>query len=133
MANTTAGSAQSLATAPGGLTSTAAEIAVTKAGLFSGRDRVRLTLSKPMQVVSGQLQYANFGVIDRQTGELGQIVESASAAGDKTPFAAELFYGRLMKNDAEASVFMRAGMNTDQFGLGPRNDYMVGYRYKMAF
>ena len=133
VANTTAGSAQSLATAPGGLTSTAAEIAVTKAGLFSGRDRVRLTLSKPMQVVSGQLQYANFGVIDRQTGELGQIVESASAAGDKTPFAAELFYGRLMKNDAEASVFMRAGMNTDQFGLGPRNDYMVGYRYKMAF
>ena len=133
VANTTAGSAQSLATAPGGLTSTAAEIAVTKAGLFSARDRVRLTLSKPMQVVSGQLQYTNFGVVDRQTGELGQIVESASAAGDKTPFAAELFYGRLLKSDAEAAVFMRAGVNTDQFGLGPRNDYMVGYRYKMAF
>ena len=133
VANTTAGSAQSLATAAGGLTSTAAEIAVTKAGLFSARDRVRLTLSKPMQVVSGQLQYTNFGVVDRQTGQLGQIVESASAAGDKTPFAAELFYGRLLKSDAEAAVFMRAGVNTDQFGLGPRNDYMVGYRYKLAF
>ena len=133
VANTTAGSAQSLATAPGGLTSTAAEIAVSKAGLFSARDRVRLTLSKPMQVVSGKLQYTDVGVIDRQTGELGQIVESASAANDKTPFAAELFYGRLLKNDAEAAVFMRAGVNTDQFGLGPRNDYMVGYRYKLAF
>ena len=133
VANTTAGSAQSLATAPGGLTSTAAEIAVTKAGLFSAHDRVRLTLSKPMQVVSGQLQYTDIGVVNRQTGELGQIVESASAANDKTPFAAELFYGRLLKNDAEASVFMRAGVNTDQFGLGPRNDYMVGYRYKLAF
>ncbi len=133
VANTTAGSVQSLATAPGGLTSTAAEIAVSKAGLFSARDRIRLTLSKPMQVVSGQLQYADFGVIDRQTGELGQIVESADASNAKTPFAAELFYGRLLKNDAEASVFMRAGVNTDQFGLGPRNDYMVGYRYKLAF
>ena len=133
LANTTAGASQSLATAPGGLTSTAAEIAVTKAGLFSGRDRVRLTLSKPMQVVSGQLQYTDFGVVDRQTGAFGQIVQSADAANAKTPFAAELFYGRLLKNDAEASVFMRAGLNTDQFGLGPRNDYMVGYRYKLAF
>ena len=133
VANTTAGSAQSLATSPGGLTSTAAEIAVSKAGLFSARDRVRLTLSKPMQVVSGQLQYTDVGVVDRQTGELGQVVESASAANDKTPFAAELFYGRLLKNDAEAAVFMRAGVNTDQFGMGPRNDYMVGYRYKLAF
>jgi hypothetical protein len=133
VANTSTGQGQMLATAPGGLTSTAAEIAVTKAGLFNGNDRVRLTLSKPMQVVSGQIQYTDFGVVDRSTGELGQIVQSASASNGRTPFAAELFYGRLLKNDAEASVFMRAGVNTDQFGLGPRNDYMVGYRYKLAF
>ncbi len=106
---------------------------MTKAGLFSSGDRVRLTLSKPMQVVAGQVQYTDFGVIDRSTGQLGEVVESASASNSKTPFAAELFYGRMLQNDAEASVFMRAGVNTDQFGLGPRNDYMVGYRYKLAF
>ncbi len=133
MANTAAGGAQALTTSPGGLTSTAAEIAVTKAGLFAANDRLRLTLSKPMQVVAGQVQFTDFGVVDRQTGQLGQMVESASASNAKTPFAAELFYGRLLKNDAEASVFMRAGVNTDQFGYGPRNDYMIGYRYKLAF
>ena len=133
VANTASATGQTLATAPGGLTSTAAEIAVTKAGLFSSGDRVRLTLSKPMQVVAGQVQYTDFGVIDRSTGQLGEVVESASASNSKTPFAAELFYGRMLQNDAEASVFMRAGVNTDQFGLGPRNDYMVGYRYKLAF
>jgi len=133
VANTASGAGQLLATAPGGLTSNAAEIAVTKAGLFAANDRVRLTLSKPMQVVSGQVQYTDFGVVDRQTGQLGQVVESASASNGKTPFAAELFYGRVLRNDAEASVFMRAGVNTDQFGLGARNDYMVGYRYKLAF
>ncbi|HEY5409483.1 MAG TPA: S8 family serine peptidase [Caulobacteraceae bacterium] len=133
MANTSAGGLQALTTSPGGLTSTAAEIAVTKAGLFSANDRLRLTLSKPMQVVAGQIQYTDFGVVDRQTGALGQIVESAGASNGQTPFAAELFYGRMLKNDAEASVFMRAGVNTDQFGFGPRNDYMVGYRYKLAF
>ena len=133
VANTASATGQTLATAPGGLTSTAAEIAVTKAGLFNAHDRVRLTLSKPMQVVSGQVQYTDFGVVDRQSGQLGQVLESASASNGATPFAAELFYGRMLKNDAEASVFMRAGVNTDQFGLGPRNDYMVGYRYKLAF
>jgi hypothetical protein len=133
MANTTSGGVQTLATAPGGLTSTAAEIAVTKAGLFAANDRLRLTLSKPMQVVAGQVQFTDFGVVNRQTGQLGQIVESASASSGATPFAAELFYGRMLKNDAEASVFMRAGVNTDQFGYGPRNDYMIGYRYKLAF
>jgi hypothetical protein len=133
VANTTSGTGQTLATAPGGLTSTAAEIAVSKAGLFSGNDRLRLTLSKPMQVVGGQVQYTDFGVVDRSTGQLGQIVETVGASNARTPFAAELFYGRVLKNDAEASVFMRAGVNTDQFGQGPKNDYMVGYRYKLAF
>ena len=134
VANTTAAGLQSLTTSPGGLTSTSAEIAVTKAGLFSASDRLRVTLSKPMQVVGGQLQYTDFAVVDRQTGAVGQVVESASAANGKTPFAAEMFYGRMFDgNRTEASVFMRAGVNTDQFGLGPQNDYMVGYRFKTAF
>jgi hypothetical protein len=134
MANTSAGGLQALTTSPGGLTSTAAEIAVTKAGLFSGADRVRLTLSKPMQVVAGQMQLTDFAVTDRETGEISQVVESASASNGKTPFAAELFYGRTLDNDrSEASVFMRAGVNTDQFGLGAQNDYMIGYRFKTAF
>ena len=134
VANTIANGVQALTTSPGGLTSTAAEIAVTKAGLFSGADRVRLTLSKPMQVVAGQMQLTDIAVTDRQTGEIGQVVESASASNGKTPFAAELFYGRTLDDDrSEASVFMRAGVNTDQFGLGPQNDYMIGYRFKTAF
>jgi len=134
VANTTTSALQTLSTSPGGLTSTAAEIAVSKAGLFSAADRVRLTLSKPMQVVAGQVQFTSFAVTDRDTGEVGQVVQSASAANAKTPFAAELFYGRTFDNDkTEASVFMRAGVNTDQFGLGPQNDYMIGYRFKTAF
>jgi hypothetical protein len=134
VANTSAAGLQTLTTSPGGLTSTAAEIAVTKAGLFSASDRVRLTLSKPMQVVAGQVQFSDFAVVNRDTGEIGQVVESASAANAKTPFAAEMFYGRMFDNDrTEASVFMRAGVNTDQFGLGPQNDYMIGYRFKTAF
>ena len=134
VANTTAANLQTLTTSPGGLTSTAAEIAVTKAGLFSASDRVRLTLSKPMQVVAGQVQLTDFAVVNRDTGDIGQVVQSASAANAKTPFAAEMFYGRMFDNDrTEASVFMRAGVNTDQFGLGPQNDYMIGYRFKTAF
>ncbi len=134
LANTVAAAGQGLRTAPGGLTSTAAEIALTKASVFDRADRLRLTLSKPMQVTSGSLQYAGLGVVDRQTGEIGQVVQTAGAANGRTPFAAELFYGRLLNHQAaEASVFVRAGVNTDQFTSDARNDYMVGYRYKLAF
>ncbi|HEX4097349.1 MAG TPA: hypothetical protein VHX64_11510, partial [Caulobacteraceae bacterium] len=133
VANTDTPASQALTTAPGGLTSTAAEIAITKSDLFKGDDRVRLTLSKPMQVVAGQVQFTDVGVIDRQTGELGEVIQTSGVA-NKTPFAAELFYGRMFDHDsAEASIFLRAGMNTTQFGSTPQNDYMVGYRYKLAF
>jgi hypothetical protein len=133
VANTNTPASQALTTTPGGLTSTAAEIAITKSDLFKGDDRVRLTLSKPMQVVAGQVQFTDVGVIDRQTGELGEVIQTSGVA-NKTPFAAELFYGRMFDHDnAEASIFLRAGMNTTQFGSTPQNDYMVGYRYKLAF
>ena len=134
VANTRTQGQQNLMTADGGLTSTAAEIAVTKAEVFGRDDRLRLTLSKPMQVTSGSVQYVDYGVINRQTGELGPELQTAGAASGRTPFAAELFYGRLLnKEGAEASVFARAGVNTAQFGVEGPTDYMVGYRYKMTF
>jgi hypothetical protein len=133
VANTNTPSTQALTTTSGGLTSTAAEFAITKSDVFRGEDRMRLTLSKPMQVVAGQVQFTGVGVIDRDTGELGEVVQTAGVA-NKTPFAAELFYGRMFDHDsAEASIFLRAGMNTTQFGSTPQNDYMIGYRYKLAF
>jgi hypothetical protein len=125
---------QNLRTAEGGLTSTAAEIAVTKAAVFDRNDRLRLTLSKPMQVISGSVRYTDYGVVDRTTGQLGLIDETQSAASGRTPLAAELFYGRLLDNGtAEASVFVRGGVNTAQFGSEGRTDYMIGYRYQRSF
>ncbi len=125
---------QNLTTAAGGLTSTAAEIAISKSSLFDRKDRLRLTLSKPMQVTSGAVQFTDYGVVDRQTGALGPIAETTDAANGRTPFAAELFYGRLLgDSSAEASVFLRAGVNTQQFGTDSRTDYMVGYRYRVSF
>ncbi len=134
IANTQASAQQNLTTANGGLTSTAAEIAVTKAEIFGGNDRLRLTLSKPMQVTSGSVQYTDYGVVNRETGLIGPQVETASAASGRTPFAAELFYGRVLdKGAAEASVFARAGVNTAQFGVEGPTDFMVGYRYGIKF
>ena len=134
VANTRTPGQQSLTTAPGGLTSTAAEVALTKADVFGHNDRLRLTLSKPMQVTSGAVQYFDYGVVNRETGQLGLQVQTVGAASAHTPFAAELFYGRLLgKDGAEASVFARAGVNTAQFGVEGPTDYMVGYRYNVKF
>ena len=134
VANTRTPGQQNLTTAPGGLTSTAAEVALTKADVFGHNDRLRLTLSKPMQVTSGAVQYFDYGVVNRETGQLGLQVQTVGAASPHTPFAAEMFYGRVLgKDGAEASVFARAGVNTAQFGVEGPTDYMVGYRYKVKF
>ncbi len=125
---------QGLTTAQGGLTSTAAEIAISKARVFDKNDRLRLTLSKPMQVVAGALQYTDYAVTNRQTGAVGPVVETANVATGRTPFAAELYYGRLLPSQsAEAAVFVHAGVDTGQFGPVNQTDYMVGYRYRMVF
>jgi hypothetical protein len=58
MAHTTTSGGQALQVGPAGLQSSAGEVALTKAHLFSSTDRVRFTVSKSMNVDSGHLQYA---------------------------------------------------------------------------
>ena len=134
MAQTTTPSGQGFSTSAGGLISSAGELALTKAGVFSNADRVRFTVSKTMQVDSGRLNYATYGVVDRQTGELGVINQSINPSKSTVPVAVEMLYGRLLpKQSAEVSLFMRAGSNTSDSSAGRSVDYMVGGKYRFTF
>ncbi len=134
MAQTTTPSGQGFSTSAGGLISSAGELALTKAGVFSNADRVRFTVSKTMQVDSGRLNYATYGVVDRQTGELGVVNQSINPSKSTVPVAVEMLYGRLLpKQSAEVSLFMRAGSNTSDSSAGRSVDYMVGGKYRFSF
>ncbi|MBS0297751.1 MAG: S8 family serine peptidase [Proteobacteria bacterium] len=118
---TTVADGQAFSTGRGGLISTGAEIALTRDALFRGGDRLRLSVSQPLHVVSGQVGFSTYGVVDRQTGELGVINESASAATSKQPLVGELTYDApVMKGAGEAGVFFRAtdGVNDGYGGMG---------------
>ena len=125
---------QSIHTSDGGLIGSAGEMALTKSSLFDPLDRLRFSVSKPMQVTSGNVEYADYGVVDRQTGALGVINESVAAGGSRTPLVAEMFYGRLLPSQsAEVSVFFRAGANTDDLTSANKTAVMVGSKYRLVF
>jgi hypothetical protein len=135
LAKTTTAAGQAFSAGPGGLVSSAGEVAVTRAGLFSRDDRLRLTLSKSMQVDSGAIHYASYGVVDRQTGALGIVDQTVDPTKGRVPAALEMLYGRLLpKSGAEVSVFLRAGTNTgvETVSSGPLN-YVAGAKYRVSF
>jgi hypothetical protein len=133
LARTTTGQDQALTTSPGGLVSTSAEIALLRKHVFSAHDSLRVTLSKPMQVVSGQVRYTDFGVVDRETGELGYVTRQADAANGATPLAAEVLYARTLRVGGQMALFLRGAVNTTEFGPTPQDNVMAGYQYKLAF
>lgn len=134
LARTVTASNQALSAAPGGLLSSAAELALSKSRVFGANDRLRLALSQSLQVYSGRLTYASFGVIDRQTGELGVVSQSTEAGGGPVPWAAEVMYGRLLpKQGAEVSAFVRTEANIDDPASGRGLNYMVGGKYRLTF
>lgn len=98
-------SAQGIVVSSGGLLSSAYQGAFTKVGLF-GDDRVRLTLSQPLHLERGAINLNNVQVIDRQTGQLGTVVQTFQIQGRERRFLAEMLYGRsLMDGRADLNLF----------------------------
>jgi len=134
LSNTRAAGGQSLMTGAGGLNSSAGEIALSKTGLFSNTDRLRLTLNRPMQIDSGRVHYQTVAVVDRLTGDLGVIDQSTSAATQKRPLSAEALYGvSFPRQAAELLMFVRADANDVQATTLKPMNYTAGGRYRIAF
>lgn len=131
-------SAYGLATGPGGLKSNSAEIALSKANLFTDNDAVRLSISEPMHVVEGRLVYTSIEVVNRQTGALGAASQSVSAAKPNRPVALEGDYTRPFLHDgAQLTAFARfeTGAQTDLSGVAPSSTvtYFAGAKLRVAF
>lgn len=103
-----AAASQNLVAAPGGITSSAFEMVLSKTQLL-GDDRLRLSLSQPVHTESGRLAYSGVQVVDRETGELGVVTQSFDAAQNARPLVAEMLYARsVMDGAGEVGVFTRA-------------------------
>ena len=134
VANSKTDAGQSLHTLGSGLESSSGEVALSKFGLFAKTDRLRISVSQQLQVSSGKLGYDTYGVIDRQTGQLGVIHEAINPGAERTPVSAELLYGRILpRSGTEVSVYMRAGTDAYDASVGKPMDYLVGGKIRQVF
>jgi hypothetical protein len=102
---------QSLGVAPGGLVSSAFQVAIAKDGLFDGQDRARITLAQPLHVESGSLASKQVRVVNRETGEQGVVVDSFDIGSGQRRLVAEAMYGRsVLDGQGEFRLFGRANV-----------------------
>ena len=125
---------QAIAVANGGLISSAFQAAVTKVGLF-GDDRLRLSLAQPLHLERGSIEVANVQVVDRQTGELGTVVQRFDLSGGERRHVAELLYGRtIMGGIADLNLFGRADLNgAGTQGTQGQSAVTVGSSFRLGF
>ncbi|WP_374944533.1 S8 family serine peptidase [Sphingomonas sp.] len=122
---------EAIAVSQGGVVSSAYQAAITKVGVF-GNDRMRVTLSQPIHIERGSIEVSNVQVIDRQAGELGNVVQRFDIAGSDRRYVAEVLYGRtLMGGIAELNLFGRVNVqgraNVGQPGVTAGTSFRLGF------
>lgn len=115
---TRSGGSQGMRVSDGGIASSAWQVALAKQGVLDGHDRVRLTFAQPLHIEHGSVDFAMAAVIDRQTGEIGEIVKTAEIGGGRRRFVAEAIYGRDFTDGSGGfNLFGRANLRSDEQSL----------------
>ena len=105
---------QNIVVSRGGLMSTAFQLAVMKSKLFGQNDSVRFTVSQPLHVERGSIDFNSVEVVDRQTGELGVVKQTVALQSPARIHVAEAIYRRpVMGGTADVSLFGRARFGGD--------------------
>lgn len=106
---------QGITVAPGGLVSSAWQVAMAKDGLFDGNDRMRVTLAQPLHIERGRIGVTGVEVVDRMTGELGDVTQLVDVERGRRRFVAEALYGRSIGDGAaQLNLFGRADLKADE-------------------
>lgn len=130
MTNSNGGQDQNLRTR-GGVMSSAFAISMLKQGVIGKGDQLRLSLSQPLHIETGTLEYSSVEVIDRQTGEIGSVTRSFGIADQGRRFNAEFIYATPVMKGGEISFFGRA--EYDSSARGDVNQIIAGGMLSLSF
>lgn len=98
-----------------GLQTTAFALSAQKKGLFGKEDGLRWTFMQPLHIESGGIEYSSIQVVDRRTGELGNVTETWNLNNSNRKLVTEVLYATPIMNDAlELSLFGEARFNDDK-------------------
>ena len=90
----------------GRVVSTAAQIAMTGSQVFSQDDTLRVSFGQPMTVEQGTLALESEAVIDRSTGERGQVTQHIGISS-KRRMTGEVVYATSLRPNAQLGLFGR--------------------------
>ncbi|WP_260483868.1 S8 family peptidase [Sphingomicrobium flavum] len=127
-ARTDARDGQAFATGKG-VWSSAGQLALTKTGLLGKADRLRLAVSQPLNVENGDVEFTQLGVVDRQTGELGEWTQSFGIE-TKRRYAGELLYAAPIADSADLALF---GRYQSEGQPGETENYVIGGTINLRF
>lgn len=130
MTNSKGGQDQNLRTRSG-IMSSAFAISMGKQGVIGKNDQFRLSVSQPLHVESGTLEFDSIEVINRQTGEIGSVTRSFGIADEGRRFNAEFIYATPVMKGGELSFFGRA--EYDSAAQGDVNQIIAGTMLSLSF
>ena len=113
----------------GNIWSTAGQFSATKRGLFSGKDSLRVTVAQPLQVEQGDLSVTSDVVIDRETGETGQLTQTFGIE-TRRRVTGEAVYAMPLTRSSEFGVF---GRYVSAGEVGDSESYVVGGNFSLRF
>lgn len=115
----------------GNVRSSAYAFSIGKQGLMRKDDRLRVSLTQPLHVEKGTLEYNAVEVIDRSTGEIGNVTRDFSIADENRRFTGEFLYATPMRGGGEFSLFGRA--QYDASASGNVNEIIAGGMLSIPF
>ena len=124
---------QSFTTAGDGVMTSAFAVSMTKKGLLGNNDMLRVSVSQPMYIENGDLEFTSVQVTDRNTGERGEVTQRFGISGESRKLTSELLYSApVFDNNGEMSLFGRM-----DYRLNPENNknvdgIVMGARLKIA-
>jgi hypothetical protein len=119
--------------ADGDLISTAFGIAAAKTGILGKRDMLRLSLSQPLTVQKGDMLFTSVQVVNRETGELGEVIQRFSIADRTRRFSSEFVYATPLLSAGEIGLFGRADYVFDKNTANHFDGLVIGGRVSMPF
>lgn len=116
-----------------GAVSTAFQISAKTKGLLSKKDSFAVSFAQPLHIETGAIRYQSVQVVDRATGELGNVNEFWALGGNERRVVGEMEYMLSVLEDT-GSVSIYGRMDLDDVDIGGEYDaYVGGARFELKF
>jgi hypothetical protein len=124
---------QAFTTGGRGVLSSAFAVSLTKKGVVGNTDALRLSVTQPLHIEKGSIDFKSIQIIDRTTGELGEATQRLDISEKSRRISSELLYSAPLTKNGEMSVFGRLDYRLNSTNTKNVDGMVIGGRVKLAF